>query len=354
MEVLWFILSAVVLVVAIVLFWRSRRSAPRMDTDQAFLNLQQDINNLRNQVNASLGSVGTIASGMLRTQTATTERLTRLEQAAQSMIEVGKDISSLQDILKPPQLRGALGETLLENLLACYLPDDSFKIKYQFADGTQVDSVVVLPSGMVPVDAKFPLDSFRRIQAASDDAEKQQCRKEFVRDVKKHIDDISQKYILPDEGTLGFALAYIPAENVYYETIIRDEAGDNIAEYARARHVVPVSPSTLFAHLQLIAMGLKGMRVEQFAQEILKDLGRLQQDFDRIQEEYRVLGTHLHNASQKYGDAGRRMERFGDKLSRIEAPSAAEALAEGVEPPYLSSPAHGDGEETENTERDIG
>jgi DNA recombination protein RmuC len=333
MEMLWFILSAVVLIIAIVLFWMSRRSAPKVDADQAFATLQQEINNLRSQVNSGLGNVGTIASGMLHTQTATTERLTRLEQAAQSMIEVGKDISSLQDILKPPQLRGALGETLLENLLSCYLPDDSFRIKYQFANGTQVDSIVILPSGKVPVDAKFPLDSFRRITAATDEAEKQQFRKEFVRDVKKHIDDISQKYILPDEGTLDFALAYIPAENVYYEIIIRDEAGENIADYAREKHVVPVSPSTLFAHLQLIALGLKGMRVEKFAKEILKDLGRLQQDFKRVEDEYRVLGTHLHNASQKYGDAGKRLERFGDKLISIEAPTASEALTEGTEPP---------------------
>jgi DNA recombination protein RmuC len=83
----------------------------------------------------------------------------------------------------------------------------------------------------------------------------------------------------------------------------------------------------------LIALGLKGMRVEKFAKEILKDLGRLQQDFKRVEDEYRVLGTHLHNASQKYGDAGKRLERFGDKLISIEAPTASEALMEGTEPP---------------------
>ena len=221
--------------------------------------------------------------------------------------------------LKAPKLRGGFGELLLGDLLSQILPREHYRLEHSFKSGERVDAAIILKAGIVPVDAKFPLDSFRRMTAA-DDAEKQQCRKDFVRDVKKHIDDISQKYILPDEGTLDFALAYIPAENIYYEIIIKDEAKDDIAEYARSKRVVPVSPSTLFAHLQLIAMGLKGMRVEKFAREILKNLGRLQQDFDRVQEEYRVRGTHLHNASQKYGDAEKRLARFGDKLMSIETP----------------------------------
>jgi DNA recombination protein RmuC len=275
---------------------------------------------------------------MLETQKATGERLSELAQSAQRMIEVGKDISSLQDILQPPKLRGVLGETLLENLLSLYLPRGSFEMQHQFSDGTVIDSVILLPTGKVPIDAKFPLDNFRKMLEAAEDRDRQQCRKEFTKDVVKHIDDISQKYICPDEGTLNFALAYIPAENVYYEIIVKDEDGKSIADYALSKRVIPASPNTFYAHLQSIAIGLKGLRVEKFAQEILATLSRLRGDLDSLQEDYRVLGTHIHNASQKYWDTQKKLTRFEGRLSILEIPAKDTERLEGIEPSSLPPP----------------
>lgn len=341
MEILWPVIALILLIVAAVFFWKSRQPTSTLDVNQAFLNVQQEITNLRNQVNASLGNVGTIASGLLQTQRATGERLNELAQAARGMIEVGKDISSLQDILKPPKLRGTLGETLLENLLSLYLPRESFVMQRQFSSGVRVDAAIYLSAGIVPVDAKFPLDNFRRMLESVEDKDKQQYRKEFAKDVRKHIDDISRNYILPDEGTLDFALAYIPAENIYYEITVMDEAGDSITDYALSKRVIPVSPNTFYAYLQAIAIGLKGLRVEKFAKEILGNLSRLKGDFDSLQEDYRVLGTHIHNASQKYGDAERKLTRFGDKLLSLEVPTKDNELLDRTEPSYLPPPQFG-------------
>jgi len=326
MEIYCIGVSLLLLIIAIVLFWKSRQPTSKLDVNQALTHIQQEISSLSDQVSANLRSVGQITSGLLQTQKDTGERLNKLTQAAQQMIEVGKDISSLQNILQPPKLRGSFGETMLENMLSLYLPRESFKMQYQFSNRAVVDSIISLPAGIIPIDAKFPLDNFRRMLEATEDQDRQHCRKEFVKDVKKHIDDISQKYILPDEGTLEFALAYIPAENIYYEIIIKTDEEESIADYALSKRVIPVSPSTFYAHLQSIAIGLKGLRVEKFAQEILASLSRLKGDYYSLQDDFRVLGTHIHNASQKYGDAEKKITRFGDKLSSLETTAESEPL----------------------------
>ena len=338
METLAIAISLIILIAAAILFWKSRQPASKIDINQTLADLRQEIGGLRVQMNDGLGNMGAIATGMLGTQAATSQRLTELEKAAQSMIEVGRDISSLQNILQPPKLRGTLGETLLENMLSLYLPCESFAMQYQFSNGAVVDAVILLSAGIVPVDAKFPLDNFRRMLESTEDKDKQQYRRDFARDVRKHIDDISKKYILPDEGTLDFALSYIPAENVYYEITVKDETGGSIADYALPWRVILVSPNTFYAYLQAIAMGLKGLRIERFAREILGNLSRLKGDFDGLQADFRVLGTHIHNASQKYGDADKKLTRFGDKLSSLETPVTDTELIREVEPSYLQAP----------------
>src|SRR5437773_3651306 len=159
--------------------------------------------------------------------------LGELREATAKVYEVGRDVASLHDILRAPKLRGGLGEFLLGDLLAQVLPPAHFTLQHAFRSGERVDAVVRLGDGLVPVDAKFPLEDFRRLLEAADDDERARARKAFVAQVRRHIDDIATKYVLPDEGTYDFALMYIPAENVYYETIIRDEE-PGLAAYARS------------------------------------------------------------------------------------------------------------------------
>jgi DNA recombination protein RmuC len=242
-----------------------------------------------------------------------------LEEANRKIYEVGKDISSLQEILRAPKMRGGLGELLLEDLLGQILPADHVETQYTFRSGHKVDAVIRLGAGMVPVDAKFPLENFRKLLDAPTDDERTRARKLFVTDVKRHIDAVATKYILPDEGTFDFALMYIPAENVYYEIIVKDEATEDahIAEYALARRVIPVSPGCIYAYLQAIVLGLRGLRIEERSQEILQQLARLRGEFDRFRDDFRLVGKHMNNASSSFANADRRLERLETRFASV-------------------------------------
>jgi len=239
--------------------------------------------------------------------------LGKLSKATDQMMEVGKSISGLEDLLKPPKLRGGMGELLLAELLGQILPSN-FELQHQFSTGAKVDAVIKLGDSYVPVDSKFPLESFRRILEAESDEEAAKERKGFLRAVRKHIDDIAEKYILPDEGTFDFALMYIPAENIYYETILKDEANEGLFPYAMEKRVIPVSPNSFYAYLQVIIRGLKGMRIEERAAEIMDFLGSLQGDQDKFRNDFDTLGKHLENARNKFSDAEKKLSRFEAKL----------------------------------------
>lgn len=250
--------------------------------------------------------------------------LGELSKATKHMMEVGKTISSIEDLLKPPKLRGGLGETLLEQLLAQILPPQHYELQHRFKSGETVDAVINIGESLVPVDSKFPMESFRRMISDDDENVTQKERKAFIKVVKQHIDSISQKYILPDEGTYDFALMYIPAENIYYETIIKDEQGEELHPYATERRVIPVSPNSFYAYLQVIVFGLKGMRIEERAKAIMGHLARLHNEEEKFRQEFDVLGNHLKNARSKYEDAERKLVRFEDKLLDVSTAQPAE------------------------------
>ncbi len=331
------IISSVLLAVVVILtgafIVSAIRSSRAQDTGpQAIEMLQLSVQGLNQQVTQLLSdSNKSISQRLDSTNTVVGDlrhKLGRLEEASRQMLDVGKDISRLQDILQPPKLRGSMGELFLQDLLAQILPAQNFELQYRFKGGEAVDAVIKLAKGLVPVDAKFPLDNFRRvIESESDDARKG-ARKAFIRDVKTHIDAISSKYIRMDENTLDFALMYIPAENVYYETIIKDsEPGSEPAlfTYAIKKRVIPVSPNTFYAYLQTIFLGLRGMRVEEKSREILENIARVQKEFEKFSEAFRLVGQHLDNSSKKYMEA---QKRFGALESKIEQ---VDGLAKGLE-----------------------
>jgi len=260
--------------------------------------------------------------------------LGEVAQATRQVYDLARDISQLEEMLKAPKFRGGLGELFLGDLLTQILPPSGFSLQHRFKSGEAVDAAIRIGPNLVPVDSKFPLDNFRRIQKAEDDKEKEVHRKSFIRDVKKHIEDISRKYILPDEGTFDFALMYIPAENIYYETIVRDETlGEEkgIFSHALRHRVIPVSPNSFYAYLQVILLGLKGLRIEVSAQEIYRTLARLEGDFKRFKNDFELVGTHLNNARAKYDSADKKLTGLTLKL--------ASSNASGELPP--SSPAEG-------------
>lgn len=247
-------------------------------------------------------------------------RLGELGQATQSMMDVGKDIASLQDILRAPKLRGSFGELFLADLLSQILPRENYELQYTFKNKVIVDAVIKLAEGMIPVDAKFPLENFKRILEGETEEAQKAPRKTFFQDVKKHIDVISSKYILPAENTFDFAIMYIPAENVYYEIIIKSEfQAESLANYALKKKVIPVSPNSFYAYLQSIVRGLKGMKIERSAEMILKSLGQIESDLNRIAEDFDKIGGHLSNAQSAYERTGKSFDKMKNKLAVLDS-----------------------------------
>jgi DNA recombination protein RmuC len=183
-----------------------------------------------------------------------------------------------------------------------------------------VDAIIKIGNNLVPIDSKFTLENFKKFTSEEDDKTKEDLRKKFVADVKKHIEEISDKYILPDEGTFDFALMYIPAENIYYETILKDETfGEERSIFSSSikKRVIPVSPNSFYAYLQVIVLGLKGLQIEKEAQSLFQSLARLQGDLGRFKKDFQVMGSHLVNAKTKFDDAEKRLTRFSDKLEIV-------------------------------------
>ena len=258
-------------------------------------------------------------------------RMGRVEEISRQVLEVGKDISGLQQILKAPKLRGNFSEELLADLLSQMMPNDNFELQYTFQSGERVDAVIKTAQGLVAVDAKFPLENFQRLVMADGDEEKKSLRKKFIQDVKNHVDDIASKYILPAEGTFEFALMYIPAENVYYEIITRDLASAenaSIVHYALRKKVIPVSPNTFYAYLQTILLGLRGMRVEKRVQEIVMELSRLRKELDNFRIDFSLIGKHLKDATSSFEKSDKRLVRLEDKLGAVEILPAKEDVGE--------------------------
>ena len=279
----------------------------QMDAMRSQVNkgLEQNVNFMQRSHQDTSRSVGTLQS-----------KLIQLEEATKRIFEVGKDISSLQDILKSPKLRGNIGELFLEDLLSQYLPKNYYNLQHQFKSGEQVDAIIKLERMMIPVDSKFPLESFKRVLEIKNEEEQEKLKKEFIRSAKKHIDDISKKYILPDEGTSDFAIMYIPAENVYYEMIIKQD----ISDYALSKKIIPTSPNSFWAYIQTIMIGLKGMSIEKSAKEILARLSRMQGDLNKFSQSFELIGSHLNNARAKYEESGRKLVRIQDKVKQLEEP----------------------------------
>jgi len=256
-------------------------------------------------------------------------RIAALDESSKRIFDLGKDISELQNILRAPKLRGGFGEWLLEELLIQILPRETFETQKKYRSGDIVDAIVKLKDGFfLPIDAKFPLENFRKLAECTDDATRETLKRELRKNIRKHIDDIKTKYISTEDGSLDIALMYIPAENIYYETVIREDDILNIREYAFGKKVVPVSPNTLYAYMQTIILGMRGMQVSKKAREILDTIKTMESEFTNIVESYTVVGKHLTNAQTKYQETDKYISRFGSKLQGAITLSETQAIEE--------------------------
>ena len=227
------------------------------------------------------------------------------------------DVNSFQEIFRTPKLRGRWGEITLENLLAQVLSPAQFQAQYSFKSGEIVDAIIKLPNGrIISIDAKFPYDFFEKMVEEEDKGKKEAFKNEFINVVKKEIDDISRKYILPSEGTLDFALMYLPAEAVYYE-IVNQLSREDVSEYARKKKVVLVSPNTLFAFLRIIGIANRDYQISQQIQKISKRLERIIIDAGKLSDSFSKLGKHLSDSRSAYDESQRRLNFFLERSQNL-------------------------------------
>jgi DNA recombination protein RmuC len=240
----------------------------------------------------------------------TREQISQIQHQLGEVQQAGKELSksaqTLEGILGGAKSRGSLGEVTLEKLLEDSLPPSQYSRQYRFRSGEIPDAVIFLRDRkLMAVDSKFPLDAYRRIATEGDEA-----RRAFATAVKGHADAIAKKYIAPNEGTLELALMFVPSESVYYELLMSaDSKGQPLDAYCREEQVIAVSPNTLYAHLHVIAMGLRGMQMEENARRLLDSLSGMEKQLEKFADKFAVLGTHVKNASQSYGEADRLLEK---------------------------------------------
>ena len=311
----FFIFIAVVILGFIILIYFFNRKLSGLNknkTDEALLEWLKTMQS----------SVNTSSNNMVKTLQENSKQLNeRLDNAARvikdvekevgQMSEIGRSMRELQDFLKSPKLRGNIGEQVLKDLISQMFPKNSFFLQYEFKSGEKVDAAIKTDAGILPIDSKFPMENFQKMVKATEKQEKDTYEKEFIKDVKKHIDAISRKYIIPAEGTMDFALMYLPSESVYYEVVNQLD----VLEYARNLRVYMVSPSTLYAHLQTILLSFEGKKIESKSKELFALLRSMQIDYRKVEENMSVLGKHINNAFSQFGNVSQGLSSLGQKLN---------------------------------------
>ncbi len=239
-----------------------------------------------------------------------TQVMSQVQKNIGEFAEIGRGMRELQEFLSSPKLRGNIGEQVLKELLAQFLPAKTYTLQYSFKTGDKVDAVVKTSRGLIPIDSKFPMENFKKLMSEESATARELHRREFVRDVRKHILDISRKYILVAEGTVDYALMYIPSESIYYEIIVSDE----LQTYASSKRIMIVSPMSFYAYLHAILMSFEGEKIQTRAAEILSALRDLKKDYDKTDEAFSVLNRHLTNAYNQAGQVTKSFSSFGNKL----------------------------------------
>ncbi|HXX44310.1 MAG TPA: DNA recombination protein RmuC [Candidatus Acidoferrales bacterium] len=342
--------------VAIVMWSVSRRSAADLTAVrqemQASLaaqtqNMAAQINHLMQSVTQQLGQVrqelqtGVANTGNLATQAqrdvaqqlqSSTNMLLQMQQRIGEVYQTSQDLTkathTLQSVLGGAKTRGSLGEVTLERILEDALPQSAYAIQYRFAStGAVVDAIVRSSDHILSVDSKFPLESYRRLLEAGEDA-----RRDFSQAVRKHADSIAEKYILPDEHTFDYALMFVPSEGVYYELLMTDDSKyGRLDEYCRSKRVFPVSPNTFYACLSAIAISLRGQQIEENARHLFAGLAGLQKQLESFADVYDKLGTHLRHAQQSYEDADSKLTRARNSLEQMSQGALPEATVKALE-----------------------
>jgi DNA recombination protein RmuC len=284
---------------------------------------------LRSEMQRTLGAT----EQQVMTQTGVTQRslsdlqrqLGVLSEQSTRVGELAKDIGSLQDLLRAPKPRGGFGELMLERLLQDCLPASAYEMQFTYRDGSRVDAVVRCANRLVPIDAKFPNESYTQIAAATDVADRARRRRAFLQQVRRHVDAVG-RYVSPQDGTIDYAFLYLPSEAIYYEVMTREEVDGemDLGTYCQERHVIPASPNTLLAYLQVVTLGIRGLAMQERTRELQQSIAQVRREFERFVGLHDQLGTHLDHAMKKFDETERALARASGAIEGLaQVPIAA-------------------------------
>ena len=257
------------------------------------------------------------------------QRLATIDEAQKKIETLTGSVVSLQDLLGDKRSRGAFGEVQLEALVRNVLPPAGFEFQYTLSNGTRVDCVLRLPppTGLVAVDSKFPLENYHRMfDREADPAERSLAQKQFKADVRKHVDDIARKYIIPMETSDG-AVMFIPAEAVFAEIHAYHA---EVVEYAIGKRVWIVSPTTLMAVLNTARAVLKDVETRRHIHVIKEELAKLGADFSRFDERMKKLADHIRQAHQDAEDVQVSSRKISQRFAQIESAEIEERPSANV------------------------
>ena len=334
------LLVANLALVAYLLTRKQKIELPEPDT-QGLVMLQNQLGELTRAMDAKLGEGSDRMFDSMKTQFSQSQQLmstitnqvsaqllevtrgvTETKESTKQVFVIAEQLSNLEKVLKNQKQRGNLGEASLELVMSNILPPTAYKMQYEFPGGETVDAAIFTKEGVIPVDAKFPLENYTRIHNEKDDVRRVEFEEAFKRDLKKRIDETS-KYVRPKDGTLPFAFMYIPAEGIYYD-LLNDGIGAvntrNLIDYAQNdRHVIIVSPTTFAAYLQSVLYGFKAFKIEEQAKDIAKNVEALGRHINAYQDYYKKLGSSLSTTVNHYNAGTKELGKIEKDVLRIDA-----------------------------------
>ncbi len=328
MEIMIIILLLVLIIMVFLLLYRQisgkRAADPELLIKNTLLEfrsqIQESVNTTRKEMSDAREDINRRTRETLRLMTDMRATAEKIISQQEETARLGR---SLKDILQTPKIRGNYGEAILEEMLDKVLPRGMWMSQFQLRDGAVVDAAVNYRDMVIPIDAKFPRDNYVKYLNAEEPGEKESLWRQFEKDVILRIREIS-KYIAPDLGTSDFALMFIPSEAIYYETIAeKNHLGQTsrIIQEAEKNKVMPVSPNTFYAFLQIIMSGIRNLEVLHQARTIQEQLIKLETKFDHFYKQYEIIGRELDKASEAYRKGDRHIGHFKralDETIRIE------------------------------------
>lgn len=360
----WLIIGLLVLNAALVAYLLFRKPTAAQDT-QSLIMLQSQLQDLSRSLDQKLGegtnrmfegmriqsdqsqkTISNIQQQLDQITNRVTQQLTEVvrgvsetKESTKQVFTIAEQLKSLESVLKNQKQRGNLGEASLELILSNVLPGQ-YEPQYLFKDGEKVDFAIMTRDGILPVDAKFPLENYMRLVDEVDDQRRELYRKEFKNDIKKRIDETA-KYIRPGEGTMPFAIMFIPAEGIYYDLLNNDVGvgvnSRDLIEYAyQQKNVIIASPTTFLAYLQTVLFGNQRAKIQETAKDIIKNVAELGKHLNSYKEAHDSMGKSLGVAVGHYEKAGKAFKAINKDVVRITEDSTLKiGDTESVERPVL-------------------